>query len=154
VSITNTGAGSLAFTGVSGQPWLVLSAGSGNAPSTLHVSPTISGLKAGSYSGHITFSGGGTTRAVTVALTMTSIPVTHSVALTWRANTSSKVVSYSMYRSTISGGSYGLAASAIGGVTYNDQSVQAGTTYYYVVTALDATGRESGYSNETKVSIP
>jgi len=59
-----------------------------------------------------------------------------------------------LYRSIVPGGSYGLAASSIGGLTYIDQSVQAGTTYFYVVTAIDDRGQESGYSNETRVVIP
>ena len=41
VSITNTGAGSLTFTGVSDQPWLVLSAGCGTAPSTFGVTSSV-----------------------------------------------------------------------------------------------------------------
>ena len=52
------------------------------------------------------------------------------------------------------GASYGLTASAIGGLTYKDQSVQAGTTYYYVVMAVDNQVRESTHSNETRVVIP
>jgi fibronectin type 3 domain-containing protein len=59
-----------------------------------------------------------------------------------------------MYRSTISGSSYGLSASAISGLTFIDQSVQPGTRYYYVVTAVDDQGRESAYSNETIAAIP
>ena len=59
-----------------------------------------------------------------------------------------------MYRSTISGSSYGLSASAITGASYNDASVQSGTTYYYVVTAVDDQGRESLHSNEIRTIIP
>lgn len=66
----------------------------------------------------------------------------------------SNVVSYSMYRSTISGSSYALLASAIGGLDYIDQTVQSGTKYYYVVTAMDDQGRESGYSNQMVLNVP
>ena len=59
-----------------------------------------------------------------------------------------------MYRSTLAGTSYGLTASAIEGLAYSDQSVQPGTTYYYVVTAVDSQGRESSYSNEISVVVP
>jgi fibronectin type 3 domain-containing protein len=59
-----------------------------------------------------------------------------------------------MYRSTIQGSSYGLQASALGTPSYTDQAVQSGTTYYYVVTAVDGLGRESVYSNESRVLIP
>jgi len=91
---------------------------------------------------------------VTVSLTVTSPPVQHSVELSWKASTNSHVVSYSVYRSTISGSSYGLSASAIGGLSYSDQSVQTGGTYYYVVTAVDDQGRESGYSAQVATIIP
>ena len=83
-----------------------------------------------------------------------SPPMPHAVSLFWRASLDSHIVSYSMYRSTVSGSSYGLSASAIGGLTFIDQSVQSGTTYYYVITAVDDQGRESAFSNETMAAIP
>lgn len=78
----------------------------------------------------------------------------HSVSLAWRGAGTVNVVSYSLYRSTISGGSYGLLASALGTASYDDQSVQPATIYYYVVTAVDDQGRESVFSNETRASVP
>jgi fibronectin type 3 domain-containing protein len=59
-----------------------------------------------------------------------------------------------MYRSTITGASYGLLASALGTAVYSDKGVQSGTTYYYVVTAVDNAGKESSYSNQIRVAIP
>jgi hypothetical protein len=153
LSITNTGTGTLTFTGSSDQTWLGLSPASGTAPANLTVSPSMSGLKAGTYTGHVTLAGGGTTRTVTLTLTVTAIQVAHSVALAWKAG-NSHVVSYSVYRSTIKGTSYGLTASAIGGTTYGDESVQPATNYYYVLTAVDDQGRESAYSTEAQVAIP
>jgi Purple acid Phosphatase, N-terminal domain/Viral BACON domain len=153
ISVTNTGTGTLTFTGSSDQSWLGVSPASGTAPATLAVSPSMSGLKAGTYTGHVTVTGGGTTNAVTVMLTVTAIPMAHSVALSWKTG-AANVVSYSLYRSTIAGSSYGLTASAIGGIAYSDQSVQPATTYYYVLTAVDDQGRESAYSNEIRAIIP
>jgi hypothetical protein len=83
-----------------------------------------------------------------------SAPVTHSVSLSWDSSTNPKIISYSVYRSIIRGASYGLLASAIAGSTHNDQGVQSGTIYYYVVTAVDDAGHESAYSNEMRVTIP
>ena len=37
---------------------------------------------------------------------------------------------------------------------YTDSSVLAGATYYYVVTAVDAAGTESAYSNQTQAVVP
>ncbi len=154
LSITNSGTGTLTFAGTSDQTWLGLSPASGTAPGTVMVAPSMSGLKAGTYTGHVTLSGGGATKTVTVLLTVTAVPVSHSVALTWKAGTNTHIVSYSLYRSTIAGSSYGLTASALGGVAYSDESVQPQTTYYYVLTAVDDQGRESVYSNQTQAVIP
>jgi fibronectin type 3 domain-containing protein len=81
--------------------------------------------------------GGVVTKIVTVSLTVTLPPVQHVAALSWKASTNSHIVSYSLYRSSTSGSSYALSASAIGGAGYSDQGVQSGTTYYYVVTSVD-----------------
>jgi predicted phage tail protein len=80
--------------------------------------------------------------------------VTHSVSLSWNSSANPRIVSYSVYRSMVRGTSYGLLASAIEAATHNDQGVQSGTIYYYVVTAVDDAGHESAYSNETRVTIP
>ena len=100
------------------------------------------------------------TKSATVSLTVNPIattpgpPVPHSVSLSWTSSPDPKTVSYSVYRSTVLDGSYGLLVSAIGTAAYSDQSVQSGTTYYYVVTAVDDTGQESAYSNATRATIP
>ncbi len=154
LSVTNSGTGTLTFTGTSDQTWLGLSPASGTAPGNVTVTPSITGLKASTYTGHVTLAGGGATKTVTVVLTVTAIQVAHSVALAWKTGTNAHIVSYSLYRSTIAGSSYGLTASAIGGTAYNDQSVQPATTYYYVLTAVDDQGRESVDSSEAHAVIP
>ncbi len=123
VSITSTGAGLIAFTGVSDQPWLAISSATGATPSTLQIVPSTAGLTAGSYTGHVTLTGGGTTKMVTVVLSMTAPPsVQHPVSLSWKSPTAGTAVSYDMYRSIDAGGSYALVASAIIGTTYTDQT--------------------------------
>lgn len=78
----------------------------------------------------------------------------HSVGLTWKASTS-KVVGYNVYRGTTSGGPYSLITSALDSSTsYSDTSVQAGVTYYYVVTAVNSGGQESVDSNQAKAVVP
>jgi hypothetical protein len=66
----------------------------------------------------------------------------HSVALTWSGNGSF----YNVYRSTTSGGNYTVIARDITATNYVDNTPQNGTACYYVVTALDILGEESGYS--------
>jgi hypothetical protein len=78
----------------------------------------------------------------------------HSVALTWTASTST-VSGYNVYRTTISGAQYTLVnSSLITALAYTDTSVQNGTTYYYVTTAVDAGGTESIFSNQVSAAIP
>lgn len=69
----------------------------------------------------------------------------NTIALTWNAVASD---SYNVYRSTTMGGPYGLLASGLVTNSYNDTTVSDGTTYYYVVTALNNPNCESAISNE------
>src|SRR5947207_10054450 len=78
----------------------------------------------------------------------------HSVALSWNASAST-VSGYNIYRSTVSGGGYArLNSSLVSVLAYTDSTIQSGTTYYYVTTAVDANGVESTYSNEISAAIP
>jgi hypothetical protein len=79
----------------------------------------------------------------------------HSVSLTWNPSSSAAVVGYNVYRGTVSGGPYAKVNSALESSTaYGDTSVLAGKTYFYVVTAVDGGGTESGFSNQVKAIIP
>ena len=77
----------------------------------------------------------------------------HTVVLSWNVSTSA--TGYNIYRSATSGTGYARVNSGPDGVlNYSDTSVQNGQTYYYVTTAVDASGQESGYSSEVSVLIP
>ena len=79
----------------------------------------------------------------------------HSVVLSWNASASSSVVGYNVYRGGVSGGPYTRINSALeAGTAYTDNNVTAGQTYYYVTTAVDGSGNESGYSDQTQAVIP
>ncbi len=71
------------------------------------------------------------------------------VDLSWGAVTDA--TSYTVKRSTTAGGSYTVIAENITGTTYTDTDVTNGTTYYYVVTAVNSTG-ESTNSNEASAT--
>lgn len=125
---------------------------------------TFSGLASGSYTVTPTNTGFGFTpasRSVTVtAANVTgvnftaAVQQTHSVALTWNASAST-VSGYNVYRSTVSGSLYvKINPSLNPGLSYTDAAVQNGTTYYYVTTAVDASGTESGFSNQVSAVIP
>jgi Abnormal spindle-like microcephaly-assoc'd, ASPM-SPD-2-Hydin len=110
----------------------------------------------GTASANLTFASNASSSATVQSLTGSGTPPPqHSVALTWNASTSSSVVGYNVYRGTVSGGPYTQINSALDSTTSDtDSTVQGGQTYYYVVTAVDSTGAESSYSNETQAVIP
>ncbi len=78
----------------------------------------------------------------------------HSVALAWKASPS-QVIGYNVYRGAKSGGPYSRVNSATAAATaFTDSGVQAGQTYFYVVTAVDTSNQESPYSNQAQAVIP
>lgn len=154
-TLTNTGSGNVTVSGVaaSGPAFMVsgvpggttLSSGQ-SAVLTVTFKPTVSGNATGSvtvssnasYSPTITLSG--------------ASPNPHSVALTWGAS-SSPVVGYYVYRGSAIGGPY-AKLNLVAATQFTDLSVQAGQTYTYVVTALDANIAESSYSNPATTTVP
>jgi hypothetical protein len=110
----------------------------------LGLMPVVLGAQVVSGGGSIT--GGGSM--------MPSASPSHSVTLTWTASTTSGVTAYNIYRSQTTGGPYTkLTATAVATTTYTDSSVIAGTTYYYVATALVGSA-ESGYSIQASATVP
>ena len=76
----------------------------------------------------------------------------NSVSLDWDDNTEFDLHSYNVYRDTTSGGPYTQIASDIPASSYVDSTGVNGTTYYYVVTAVDTSSNESGNSNEASAT--
>jgi hypothetical protein len=147
LSVTPTGTGYSA-SGVSAG--LQIAAG---ATATLNV--TFTPTSAATVPGNITIGSNATNPAISITLSGTGVQsAQHSVSLTWTASTST-VVGYNVYRGSVSGGPYTLITSApVAGTAYTDLTVQAGQTYFYVVTAVDASGNESVFSNEVSATIP
>ncbi|OPX83208.1 MAG: Amylopullulanase precursor [Pelotomaculum sp. PtaB.Bin013] len=71
------------------------------------------------------------------------------MSLTWTAVTGA--TSYNVKRANTAGGSYTTLATIVTETNYSDTIITNGTTYYYVVTAVNANG-ESGNSNEVSVT--
>jgi len=88
------------------------------------------------------------TAAPTAPSNLTATAGTNQVSLAWNASAAVDFAFYSVYRSTSSGGSYSLIASNLLNAAYIDTTAAGAITYYYVVTATDLVGYESGYSNE------
>ena len=76
-----------------------------------------------------------------------------TVSLYWNDNGESDLDGYNVYRSTISGSDYTLLnTSLLSSSNYIDNDVINGTTYYYVVTAVDTASNESDASSEVSAA--
>jgi fibronectin type 3 domain-containing protein len=75
-----------------------------------------------------------------------------SVSLDWADNTEPDLAGYNVKRATVSGGPYTTIASNVAVSAYTDNTVTNGTTYYYVVSAVDTASNESGNSGEVSAT--
>jgi len=77
------------------------------------------------------------------------------VSLSWNASSSPDVAGYNVYRKTSGNTNYTKINSKLDSNTsYTDTTVIGGTTYFYATTAVNSSGKESGYSNRAQVSVP
>jgi hypothetical protein len=76
-----------------------------------------------------------------------------SVTLAWDANTEPDLAGYVVQVATKAGGPYvdRLNTTATSGIV---DALSRGTTYYFVVRAIDTLGLESTFSNETSFTVP
>ena len=79
---------------------------------------------------------------------LSAVPDNAAVHLAWAASTGAET--YNVKRATTDGGPFAKIASATSSA-YTDSSVTNGTTYYYVVSALNESG-ESGNSAQVTVT--
>jgi Abnormal spindle-like microcephaly-assoc'd, ASPM-SPD-2-Hydin len=110
---------------------------------------------AGQLSGSLAIVSNASNSTLTIALsgTGTAAP-SHSVTVSWTSGDPS-AVSYLVFRSDVSGGPYvPLTASLLTELSYTDSTVTSGSTYYYVVTELDAAGDQSPFSSEVSATVP
>jgi HYDIN/CFA65/VesB family protein/centrosomal CEP192-like protein/ASPM-SPD-2-Hydin domain-containing protein len=137
--------------GISGLSLPLNLAAGQSVPFTLTFTPQASGAA----SGAITLTTNASNAPLSESLSGTGVAAPqHSVTLAWNASTST-VVGYNVYRGTQSGGPYSVISSGPDSSTsYTDNVVQAGQTYYYVVTAVDGSGNESVNSNQAQAVIP
>jgi len=159
-TVTNTGNSNVAISGMtaSGAGYSIVSGGSAVTLSpnqSTSVSVQFAPTVAGAVNGSVTVASNATgSNGVTLSGTGVAPQVSHTVALNWAASSSS-VAGYNIYRSLVSGSSYAkVNSSLVGGANFTDSNVQTGQTYYYVATAVDASGNESVYSNEVPAVVP
>jgi hypothetical protein len=81
--------------------------------------------------------------------------VQHNVSLSWTPSTTPNPTGYNIYRATTSTGPYTkLTASPLPGVSYVDDTVASGQTYFYVATTVDINNNESAYSDQATAIVP
>ncbi|HTQ09821.1 MAG TPA: hypothetical protein VMI31_07095 [Fimbriimonadaceae bacterium] len=76
------------------------------------------------------------------------------IDLTWAPNLESDLAGYNVYRWTSGTQPQKLNTQLIQTSSYRDEAVQAGTQYFYVVTAVDARGNESPRSSRATETVP
>ena len=117
---------------------------------TLIFTPRTSGVASGSIS---FISNAANTPTVETLTGSGTAATSHRVSLSW--NSTPSAVGYNIYRSATAGGPYTKLNSALNsGTNYIDASVEGGTTYYYVSTAVARSGVESKCSKQLLVVIP
>ena len=73
--------------------------------------------------------------------------------LTWNPNTESDLAGYKLHYGTASG-NYSVHLDVHNVTTYTVTGLTDGQSYYFAATAYDASGHESGYSNQVSYAVP
>jgi hypothetical protein len=159
VTLTNTGSAGVVVSGET-------VTGTGFTASGLSVPQTLAGgqsvtltvtfapAAAGSATGTVSVVSNASNSPTSLSLTGTGAVSSHSVALSWKASTST-VAGYNAYRGNQSGGPYTmLNSSLIATTAYTDTTVQGGQTYFYVTAAVNSSGVVSAYSNDVQATVP
>lgn len=82
-----------------------------------------------------------------------AIAANQVVALYWDDNPETDLAGYHVYRSAASGSNYTRITDSLADSSeYVDNAVSNGTTYYYMVEAVDKDGNASGYSDEVNAT--
>jgi len=77
------------------------------------------------------------------------------IALNWSDNAEEDLAGYRVYRGETQGGPYApVGPGLVAASAYTDADLVQGSTYYYVVSAVDAGGFESPRSGEASATIP
>ena len=91
-------------------------------------------------------------RLVIAFLLLASSAWAESVPLAWDASVSPNIAGYKVYTGTTSR-TYGTLITIGNVTTYTVPGLPSGFTYYFAVTAFDASGNESDFSNEVSKTL-
>jgi len=150
VTISNVTVSGAGFNAAGVSSGLILSPGQA---ATLTATFAPSG--AGSVTGSVSVSSNATNSPDIISLSGTGVAApNHSVTLSWSPSTST-VMGYYSYVSAQSGGPFTkMNSMPVPATTYTDTAVQAGQTYYFVVTSVNSKNEESAYSVEVSALVP
>jgi len=160
VKVTNTGSAAVTITqdSITGSGFTV----GITTPITLNVNQSVNvpvvftPSTTGTVSGNLALMSNGTTM-VSVPVSGSGLaPLAHSVDVAWNASSSANLQGYNVYRSNTSGGPYTRVSPGLSATTllFTDTTPVSGKQYFYVVTAVDASGTESTASSQVAVTIP
>jgi len=158
ISLTNTGTASLSISNVSTSGMGFGTSTGSNIVLTPNQSLTVSvnfvPAAPGDVTGNLVVSSNARNSMLQIPLSGTGTTASsHSVMLSWNPS-SSAVIGYLVYRSSVSGGPYVKLTSSIDPVpSFTDTGLASGS-YFYVVTSVSANDVESGFSNEVEVIVP
>ena len=76
-----------------------------------------------------------------------------NVSLAWSASSDTNVVGYNVYYGTTSS-NYTTKIPVGNASAITISNLICGTTYYFAATAVDSSGNESGFSNQTQFIVP
>jgi hypothetical protein len=162
-TVSNTGTAALTFSGVSvsGAGFNATGVSNGVVLSpgqSTTLTASFTPAATATVTGSIGFTSNAANPSATIALSGigTQQPaVSHAVVLSWDPSAGSNITGYYVFRATTSGGPFTtLNASPISTTTYTDTNVSVGQTYYYVVTAVNSSNTQSGYSNLASGTVP
>lgn len=117
------------------------------------VNATFAPSATGAVSGGITVTSNASNSPTSIGFAGSGV-LAHTATLSWTASTST-VIGYDIYRSTVSGGPYTLLnSSPVTATQYVDSTPLAGQTYYYVATAVASGNVQSTDSNQVTAAVP
>ena len=105
------------------------------------------------YSNQASAAGFADTTPPAVPTGLTATANSGAISLNWNDNGEGDLAGYNVYRGTSSGGPYSKKNVSLAvNSSYTDSGTANGTTYYYVVTAVDTVLNESNGSNEASAT--
>lgn len=159
INLTNPTGGTLTWTLTESAAWLALNITSGTTTTevdSISASVSTTGLAAGTYNTAITVAASGSMNSpqtIPVTLTVSAPTTTGTASLTWDASTDPSIARYNLYMGT-QPGVYGPPVAVGSNTSYTAGNLTGGKTYYFSVTAVNAGGAESQYSNEVNKAVP